>query len=401
VFRIEGGAEAGYGKVVEAFQANFDDHGEVGAAFSLYVDGSKVVDVWAGTADVREGVRWSEDTLQLVFSTTKGATAACAHVPAQRGELDVDAPVATYWPEFAQAGKESVTVRQLLCHKAGLPVVDRRVSLDEALGWEPVIRALEVQEPVWEPGTAHGYHALTYGWLVGEVVRRISGRSLGRFFAKEIAEPLGLELWIGLPKEEQRRCARLIPFERPTSGPAAKAYEMFFGPETLTGRALNLGTAFSLDETWNEPKVRAAEIPAANGVTNAQSLARFYASLIGEVDGVRILSKEQMAAARETQTSGPDRVLYAETTFGLGFMTTGPFSPYGGPQCFGHAGAGGSLGFADPQNGFAFGYVMNRMQANLSGDPRTIGLTRAVYDCIGEPDLAPAPPSVAPAPLVP
>ena len=391
---IEGGAEQGYGGVVDAFAANFEHHEEVGAAFSLYVDGEKVVDVWAGTSDVLEHSRWQEGTLQLVFSTTKGATAACAHVLAQRGELDIDAPVATYWPEFAQAGKEAVTVRHLLCHQSGLPAVDRRVTLDEALGWEPVIRALEVQEPLWEPGTAHGYHALTYGWLVGEVVRRISGMSLGRFFAKEIAEPLGLEFWIGLPKEQQKRCSRLVTMGTP-SGEAAKAYEMFFGPDTLTGKALSLGGAFEGD-VYNEPRLRAAEVPAANGVTNARSLARFYAALIGEVDGVRILSKQQADLARETQTSGADRVLYAETTFGLGYMTTGPFSPYGGPQCFGHAGAGGSLGFADPQNGFGFGYVMNKMQANLSGDPRTIGLTRAVYEAIGEPDLAPEIPSAPP-----
>jgi CubicO group peptidase (beta-lactamase class C family) len=390
--RIEGGAEPGYGAVAEAFAANFSDHGEVGAAFALYVDGQKVVDVWGGTADVTESDRWREDTLQLVFSTTKGATAACAHVLAQRGELDLEAPVATYWPEFAKAGKEGITVRQVLCHKAGLPALDRRIGLDEALGWEPVIRAIEVQEPIWQPGTAHGYHALTFGWLVGEIVRRITNRSLGRFFRTEIAEPLGLDFWIGLPREEQHRCARLVTLDRPSDPEAASAYDAFFGPATLTGRALTLGGAFE-GEVWNEPRVRAAEVPAANGVADARSVARLYASLIGEVDGVRTLTREQAGVARETQTSGADRVLYAATTFGLGFMTTGPFSPYGGPSCFGHAGAGGSLGFADPDNGFGFGYVMNRMQANLSGDPRTIGLTRAVYEAIGEPELAPAPPA--------
>lgn len=394
---IEGGAEPGYGGVWEAFATNFSDHGEVGAAFSLYVDGEKVVDVWGGTADVEEGRRWREDTIGLVFSVTKGATAACAHLLAERGQLDLDAPVATYWPEFAMAGKEAITVRQVLCHKAGLPALDRRIGTAEALGWEPVIRAIEVQEPMWTPGSAHGYHALTFGWLVGEIVRRITGRSLGRFFRKEIAEPLGLDLWIGLPKELQERCARLVTFGRPSDPQQAAAYDMFFGPTTLTGRALTLGGAFEGD-VWNEPRVRAAEIPAANGVADARSVARLYASLIGEVDGVRTLSRDQMELARAPQTTGPDRVLYAETTFGLGFMTTGPFSPYGGPHAFGHSGAGGALGFADPDNGFGFGYVMNQMKGNLAGDPRTIGLTRAVYEAIGEPDLAPAPPTGAPAP---
>ena len=395
MFRIGGAADPGYSAVYDAFVANFEHHGEVGAAFALYVDGEKVVDLWGGTADIYEQRSWREDTLQLVFSTTKGATAACAHLLAERGELDLDAPVATYWPEFALAGKEAITVRQVLCHKAGLPALDRRISLTEALGWEPVIRAIEVQEPLWSPGTAHGYHALTYGWLVGEVVRRITGRPLGRFFAREIAEPLGLDFWIGLPKEQQGRCSRLLTLERPSDPKLAAGYDLFFGPGTLTGRALTLGGAFE-DDVWNEPRVRAAEVPAANGVTDARSLARFYASMVSEVDGTRLLSKDTVDVARETQTTGADRVLYAETTFGLGFMTTGPFSPYGGPQCFGHAGAGGSLGFADPQNGFGFGYVMNRMQANLSGDPRTVSLTRAVYDAIGEPDLAPAPVGGAP-----
>lgn len=390
--RIDGGAEPGYGGVAEAFASNFEEHGELGAAFSLYVDGEKVVDVWGGLAQREDRVPWREHTIGLVFSVTKGATAACAHLLAERGELDLDAAVATYWPEFAMAGKEAVTVRQVLCHQAGLPALDRRISRDEALGWEPVIRGLEVQEPLWEPGTAHGYHALTFGWLVGEIVRRITGRSLGRFFRTEIAEPLGLDFWIGLPREEQARCAKLIPLVRPSDPEQAAAYDMFFGPGTLTGRALTLGGSFEGD-VWNEPRVRAAEVPAANGVTDARSLARFYAAMVGDVDGKRVLSADQVEVARATQTSGADRVLYAETTFGLGFMTTGPFSPYGGPRCFGHSGAGGALGFADPDNGFGFGYVMNQMKGNLAADPRTIGLTRAVYDAIGEPDLAPPPPA--------
>jgi len=382
--RIEGHAESGFEGVRDAFAANFDSHGEVGAAFALYVEGRKVVDIWGGFADISSGRPWRDDTLQLVFSTTKGATAVCAHVLAQRGELDVDAPVAQYWPEFAQAGKERIPVRWLLCHKAGLPVIDKTLSVEEVLAWDPVIRALEVQEPMWEPGSAHGYHALTYGWLVGEVIRRITGMSVGAFFADEVARPLGLEFWIGLPAEHEARVAPLVTLERPTDPDMAKMYDQFLGPDTLTGRALNLSGTFEGD-VWNRRDVHAAEIPAANGVTNAPSLARMYASLVGEVDGTRILTAEQVATARQPQTDGNDRVLFFETRFGLGFMTTSPFAPYGGPNNFGHAGAGGSLGFADPDRQIGFGYVMNKMHQNLSGDPRTLALIDATYAAIGAP----------------
>ncbi len=383
---VGGHTEAGFEGVKAAFARNFEEHGEVGAGFCLHVDGRKVVDIWGGVADRDTGRAYGEDTLQSVFSTTKGATAICANRLAEAGRLDVDAPVVEYWPEFGQAGKEHIPVRWLLCHKAGLPVTDRAVTLDEALRWDPAIEALAAQAPVWEPGSAHGYHAVTFGYLVGEVVRRISGKSLGTFFADEVAKPLGLEFWIGLPDEEQHRVAPLIPSPAPTDPEARKLMEQFIGPNTLTGRALNApGGAFSDVNAWNLPKVRAAEVPAANGVTNARSLSRMYAALIGEIDGVRLLTDAQLKAATERQTEGTDKVLFFETAFGLGFMLNSTFSPYGGPQGFGHAGAGGSLGFADPESGIAFGYVMNRMMQNLSGDQRTIGLINACYEAIGSP----------------
>jgi CubicO group peptidase (beta-lactamase class C family) len=381
---ISGDVESGFEMVRDAFAHNFDVHGELGAAFCLHVDGRKVVDIWGGVADRATGAPYAEDTLQLVFSTTKGATAICANRLAQRGLLDVDAPVTRYWPEFGEAGKETIPVRWLLCHKAGLPVVDGTMSLEAALAWDPVIHALEKQRPIWEPGTAHGYHATTFGWLVGEVVRRISGKSIGRFFADEVADPLGLEFWIGLPDEQQHRCAPLVEAEQPTDEASLALMAKFVGPDTLTGQALVApGGAFSDRGVWNRPEVRAAEIPAANGVTNARSLSRMYAAAIGEVDGVRLLTDTQIAAATERQTGGADKVLFFETSFGLGFMLSSAFSPYGGPKSFGHAGAGGSLGFADPETGIAFGYVMNRMMQNLSGDPRTIGLVNAVHEAVG------------------
>lgn len=388
---VDGIVESGFEGVRDAFERNFVEHGDVGAGFSLHVEGRKVVDLWGGVADQATDRPYDESTLQLVFSTTKGATAACANLLMQRGLLDIDAPVVTYWPEFGAGGKEKVPVRWLLCHKAGLPVIDKHVSRAEALAWDPVIDALSVQEPVWEPGTAHGYHALTFGWLVGEVIRRIDGRSLGTFFADEIAQPLGLEFWIGLPEAQEHRVAPLVgglvpdPAEIPAEMRAM--FEQFMGPDSLTGRALALNGAFDGD-CWNDREVHAAEIGAANGITNARSLSRFYAGLIGslpDAPAAPLFTKEQVDAARETQTEGNDRLLMFETTFGLGYFTASLFAPYGGAGSFGHSGAGGSMGFADPENQIAAGYVMNRMAQNLSGDPRTRGLIQASYDAVGAP----------------
>ena len=274
---VDGIVEPGFERVRDAFVRNFDEHGDVGAGFCLHVEGRKVVDVWGGVADEATNEPYGESTLQLVFSTTKGATAACANLLMQRGLLDIDAPVVTYWPEFGAAGKENIPVRWLLCHKAGLPVIDKRLSLAEVLAWDPVIAALSVQEPVWEPGTAHGYHALTFGWLVGEVVRRIDGRSLGTFFADEIAKPLGLEFWIGLPESEEHRVAPLIgnllPEGDVPNEELRALIEEFTGPDSVLGRALTLNGAFDMD-CWNDRAVHAAEIGAANGITDARSLSR-------------------------------------------------------------------------------------------------------------------------------
>jgi CubicO group peptidase (beta-lactamase class C family) len=386
VAEIGGDVEAGFEGVRDAFAANFAEHGEVGAACAVHVGGRKVVDIWGGVADTATGSPYGEDTLQLVFSTTKGATATCAHILAQRGLLDIDAPVVEYWPEFGKEGKADIPVRWLLCHKAGIPVIDQPVTFDEMVRWDPVIEALEVQAPVWEPGTAHGYHATTYGWLVGEVVRRIDGRSLGTFFADEVAAPLGLEFWVGLPEAQESRVAPVIPFEQPTDPAVRKLMEQFIGPDTLAGRALRAPSpALDAPDVFNLPELHRAELPAANGITNARSVSRMYAGMIGEIDGVRVLSEEQIDQARVCQTSGPDQVLMFDTTIGLGFWTSSAFAPYGSAAGFGHSGAGGSVGFGDPENGIAFGYVMNRMMQNLAGDPRTTSLIKATYDAVGVP----------------
>lgn len=397
---ISGRCEPGFEAVRGAFADNFEHNGDVGAAVSLYVDGQCVVDLVGGTTDVDGATRYDADSLQLVFSTTKGATAICAHLLAQRGQLDLDAPVVEYWPEFAAHGKEHVPVRWLLCHKSGLVDVDRPMTLEQALDWDQVTAALADSVPLWEPGTRHGYHAVTYGWLVGEIVRRVSGLSLGGFFRREVAEPLGLDFWIGTPEDVHGRVVKLIgappppglsaavgatdegPASTDESGARNSLVDMltqFLGPDSLTARALTApGGAFASEHSWNRPDVWAAEVPAANGITNASSLARMYAATVSDVDGVRILDPHTIEAATVRQTEGPDAVLIFELPFASGFMLDG-LAKLGSPTAFGHYGAGGSLGFGDHDRRIGFGYVMNQGQLAIAGDPRTSTLIDAVY----------------------
>jgi CubicO group peptidase (beta-lactamase class C family) len=387
---LQGWTANGFEGVRDAFARNFEEGTEAGAAFSAYHRGQKVVDLWGGVADVNTGRAWEEDGIVLVYSTTKGFTAACANKLAQVGLLDVDAPVTEYWPEFGDAGKQDVPVAWLLSHRVGLPDIDGPMSLEDALAWEPVVEALARQTPLWEPGSQHGYHATTYGWLVGEVVRRVSGRSIGTYFAEEIAAPLGLDAWIGLPEAEEPRVAHLIGWGSGTSGAliddsefdeaTRAALAQVMGPDSLLGRALTApGGAFS-GGVWNERAVRAAEIPAANGVADARSVARLYASCIGEIDGVRLLTEPQLKQATTQLTEGPNVVLMGlDIQFGLGFMVPSSIMAIGGENGFGHFGAGGSMGWADPDADLAFGYVMNKMQMGLSGDTRTTNLVSACY----------------------
>lgn len=390
---IRGTVEAGYEPVREAFERNFVENGDIGAGFCLYVDGAKVVDLTGGVRDT-DGTAYDDTTLQLVFSSTKGVTATCAHLLAQRGELDLDAPVADYWPEFSAAGKADIPVRWLLSHQAGLVDVDRAMTVEEALDWTTICDALADSPPLWEPGTGYGYHAVTYGWLVGEVVRRVAGVDFGEFVRREISEPLGLDLWVGLPDDEQHRVSPLINSGMPglpAAEPAGDAdsqtdapslvgmLDMLLGEGNLLGRALTApGGAFADDQVWNEARVRSAQIPAANGVTNAASLARMYAALVSEVDGVRLLDADTLERAIAPQVSGPSTVPLLDIPFALGFMTHSPLSPLLDGRSFGHYGAGGSLGFADPDRRVAGAYVMNAAQLAIAGDARTLGLLAAV-----------------------
>jgi CubicO group peptidase (beta-lactamase class C family) len=392
---IDGWTAPGFEGIRDAFEHNFAEGAEVGAAFSAYHRGHKVVDLWGGVADQETGRPWEEDTIIVVFSTTKGMTAVCANMLSQEGAIDIDAPVAEYWPEFAQNNKDTLPVSYLLSHEAGLAWVDGEMTADDVFAWEPVIEALEAQEPAWEPGTQHGYHATTYGWLVGEVVRRVAGRSVGTYLREEVADPLDLDLWIGLPAIEEPRVATLISMFPPGvsmesladpahDDPLAQMMAQFVGPQTMLGKALTApGGAFRDWEVFNSPELRAAEIPAAGGVSDARSLARMYASCIGEVDGIRLITPEQLDLATTQRTKGPNTVLMdMDIQFGLGFMVSSSLMTLGGTRSFGHFGAGGSVGWADPEADLAFGYVMNRMDLGLAGDLRSFKLINACYDAV-------------------
>ncbi len=375
---VHGSVEDGFESVASAFRANFAEHGEIGAAVCVYHRGRPVVDLWGGDADREAGRRWAEDTIQLVFSTTKGMAATCVHLLVERGELDLDDPVALHWPEFAAEGKGHIPLRWVLSHEAGLAAVTGEVTIDDVLGWTGVVKAIAAQAPVWEPGTTHGYHAWSYGWILGEVVRRRTGRSLGRFFADEVAAPLGLDFFIGLPERELSRVARVYP---PVVDPEARALmDEIMGPDTLLGQVLSGPSGlFGYDDMWNRQEVLTAEMPSSNGIGSARAVARMYAALIGEVDGLRLLDPTTVARATEVQVSGPDRVIGLPMSFGLGYMTPPPSGP---PGSFGHAGAGGSLGIADPAGEWSLGYVMNQMQFGVTGDTRSTGLIEAVVAAV-------------------
>ncbi|MFD8725488.1 serine hydrolase domain-containing protein [Streptomyces sp. NPDC059629] len=382
---VNGTVAEGFEPVRDAFVKNFELLGDRGAAVTVYRDGHRVVDLWGGARDFDGDAGrapWERDTAQIVRSATKGVAAAVLLLLWQRGQLDLDAPVGEYWPEFKAAGKERTSVRQLLAHRAGVPVLDRPLTPAEAADPDTGAAAVAAQAPVWVPGTDHGYHAQTFSWLTGELVRRVTGRGIGEWIADEIAGPVGAELWLGLPETAQTRVGRVGPVAAPeTAGalrtrPKRAVSEAYADPGSLTRRAFG---AISPLPDENDPAYRAAALPASNGIATADGLARFYASLIGEVDGGRrLFTPETMEPARTEQSAGPDRVLVISTRFGLGYMLHGSASPLLSPTSFGHPGRGGALGFADPESGIAFGYVTNGFRKSVTADPRAQALVRAV-----------------------
>jgi CubicO group peptidase (beta-lactamase class C family) len=379
---INGECDARFSRVRDAFVRNFEQGNEVGAAAAVVVDGRSVVDIWAGHADQAKTRPWNRDTIVNVWSTTKGLCAMCAHRLADQGKLDLDAPVAKYWPEFAQAGKGSIPVSFLLNHRAGLPAIKAPLKDDDLFSWETVTKELAREEPWWEPGTKHGYHAITFGWLVGEVVRRISGKSLGTYFRDEIAKPLVAEAYIGIGPEFDVRVAETIYAPEPKAGEPNLFAEMMKDPASASAMALFNPPNIFLPATTNGRAWRGAEIPGANGHANARALARIYGALArgGEVDGVRLFGPREIERCYTEQSRGQDAVLPLTTRFGLGFMLSQPGAQMGpNAHTFGHPGAGGSLGFADPDAKIGFGYVMNQMGLEPLLDPRPAALIEAIY----------------------
>lgn len=368
---IHGICDPAFARVASAFIANFVEHGDVGASVAVTVDGAPVVDLWGGYADAARTRPWARDTIVTVYSATKGPVALCAHICADRGLLDFDAPVWRYWPEFAQNGKEGVLVRHVLTHTAGLPAIKAPLPREAIFDWQRMVTAIE-QAPLWfEPGTTMAYHSVTYGFLVGELVRRVTGRSLGTYLREEVTAPLQADFYVGFGLELDERVAELIPAPAETDTVAQRAAE----PESLAAKAYHNPPAHNQDRSIPNTRAwRAAEIPSVNGHGNARGLARIYAALAcgGALDGVRLLSAESVARAATVQIEADDAISGARTARCLGFTAVS-----GHPGALGHSGQGGSLGFADPAARMSFGYVPNQMR--FGEELRRPALIEAVY----------------------
>ncbi|HEB89655.1 MAG TPA: class A beta-lactamase-related serine hydrolase [Deltaproteobacteria bacterium] len=399
---IHGHCAPRFENVRKVFAERFESGAETGAAIAFTLNGEPVVDLWGGyyapeapdgSEAMAEEREWERDTIVNTYSTTKGMTAICAHRLVEQGLLDLDAPVARYWPEFAAAGKEDIPVRWLLSHQSGLPAIRKPMPPEALFDWTAMCEALAAQEPWWEPGTRHGYHPVTFGHLVGEVVRRAGGRSVGQMFREDIALPLEADFHIGLDPEQDGRVSRLIGSIAPPrsgaegsgpqlKGPMADFFRDMNDPTTMVGAAFN--NPRMSPETVHSREWRAAEIPAANGHGTARALARIYGALAcgGEVDGIRILEPDSIERARAEQVSGPDATLGGlPMRYGLGFMLRSDFMPLSpGPNSFGHPGAGGSVGMADPDAHVGFGYVMNKMQMGLVGGQTAFRVIQAFFE---------------------
>lgn len=380
-----------------AFEHNLVHGGELGASLAVEIDGECVVDLWGGWADAEGTTPWQRDTLSVVFSNTKPATALCIHLLAEAGELDLDQPVARYWPAFAAAGKDATTPRMLLDHSAGLPALRERLPDGAAFDWDFMVERLEREAPFWAPGTRVGYHALTYGWLLGELVRRIGGCSLGEFFRRQVAQPLGLDFWIGLPASEESRVATIAP-PAATSVPR-NAFERALMEEPQSPTALYMkNTGGWRPSGFNSRAGHAAELGAAGGITHARSLARLYGTLAcgGLRGGFRLLREDTLAKATAVSSAThDDACLRVPTRFAAGFMrqmdnrARGLDSACFGRDAFGHVGAGGSLAFASPSRRLGFGYTMNRMGPGVLLNARADRLVQAVYEAVDGASRAP------------
>jgi CubicO group peptidase (beta-lactamase class C family) len=392
---IEGRCDDRFAEVMEEFRRNLAERGDLGASVAITVGGEPVVDLWGGFADADRTAPWQQDTIAVVMSCTKGATALCAHLLAATGELDFDAPVMRYWPEFAQAGKEGVLVRHLLSHQAGLPAVRTPLEPGAFYDAERMAAVLAAEAPFWEPGTAYGYHGLTYGFLVGEIVRRITGTGIGAFFRSEVAEPLGIDLAIGLPSSEHGRVSHLNPAPPPAPGDSVPPFLVKAMTDPTSVQALMIGNTggYFVPEAWDSPEALQAVIPASGGVGNARSLAAMYAPLAtdGRVGRVTFSTADIARMGSVQSAIGADQVLLGPGRWALGFMK-GVVSPAGydpparivlSEDAFGHLGHGGSIGFADPVAGMSFAYVMNQMAPDMGLSATGQSLVDAAYRALG------------------
>jgi len=392
---ISGYCDPQFSSLLDVFRENFEQRDELGASFCLRLEGETVVDLWGGRFLPDDDKPWEQDTMCIVWSSTKGATALCAHILASRGQLDLDAPVARYWPEFAQNGKENITVRMIMDHSSGVSGFTDKLPDGAFLDWDLIISTLEKQEPYWEPGTRQGYHAFTIGWLVGEVVRRITGKSLGTFFREEVGDPLDLEFWIGLPEELE---GRISPVIMPPPPPADQVNPMVRDavrdPKSITSRSVFNSGRWEA-KYLQKREGHAAEIPGAGGIANARGLAGMYAPLAcgGSLDGVTLVDQDSLVRMGATSmATWRDASLHFPTRFALGYMKSTDNRRMGQGQtssmllsesAFGHPGFGGSLGFADPRARLSFGYAMNRMGQGMLTSDRGEALIDATYAALG------------------
>jgi CubicO group peptidase (beta-lactamase class C family) len=393
--QVQGQCDDRFAEVAEVFERNLTSGAEVGASVAVTVAGETVVDLWGGHLDAERSRPWEKDSLCVIMSCTKGATALCAHLLAAAGDLDVDAPVATYWPEFAAAGKEGVLVRHLLNHQAGLPAIRQPLEPGAFYDWGTVTTALAAEAPFWEPGTRYGYHALTFGFLVGEVVRRISGTPLGRFFADEVAGPLGLDLFIGLPDREHGRVAAFLPPPMPEPGAPLSRYmlQAMTEPESIPWLVMQNNGGYLVPGVWDGPDALRADLPSSGGVANARALAGMYRAIVHDrTIGRFTLDTEDIVRMGAVQSAVlEDAVLMGPGRWTLGFHK-GASTPTGvepaarvslSEEAFGHTGFGGSIGFADPGCDLSFAYVMNQMAGDQGLGPTGQGLVDATYTALG------------------